>query len=89
MNVTAFVGSARKGHTYQAIQQFFEQLNISGEVKSEIVILNDYNIGICRGCKQCFEKGEEYCPVKDDRDILIEKMIQSDGHVCLMQTLFL
>jgi len=29
----------------------------------------------------CFEKGEEHCPLKDDRDVLIEKMMASDGAV--------
>jgi NAD(P)H-dependent FMN reductase len=29
----------------------------------------------------CFEKGEEHCPLKDDRDVLIEKMMASDGVV--------
>jgi NAD(P)H-dependent FMN reductase len=29
----------------------------------------------------CFEKGEERCPLKDDRDVLIEKMKASDGVV--------
>lgn len=25
------------------------------------------------------DKGEEFCPLKDDRDILIEKMVNSGG----------
>ncbi len=36
---------------------------------------------MCRGCKNCFRKGEEFCPLKDDRDVLIEKMMTSDGVV--------
>lgn len=27
----------------------------------------------------CFNKGEEYCSLKDDRDLLLRKMIDSDG----------
>jgi hypothetical protein len=27
----------------------------------------------------CFEKGEEFCPLKDDRDILFDKITESDG----------
>jgi multimeric flavodoxin WrbA len=26
-------------------------------------------------------KGEEFCPLKDERDLLIEKMMSSDGVV--------
>jgi multimeric flavodoxin WrbA len=32
-----------------------------------------------KGCKRCLDKGEELCPLKDDRDNLIDKMIHSDG----------
>jgi hypothetical protein len=37
-----------------------------GDVEVEIVRLSDYRIEACRGCKVCFEKGEAYCPLKDD-----------------------
>jgi multimeric flavodoxin WrbA len=77
--VTAFLGSARKKHTYNAVCQFIEQLQLLGDIEYEIVILSDYRLGICRGCKVCFEKGEEFCPLKDDRDVLIKKMMLSDG----------
>jgi len=79
MKVTAFVGSARKKGTYNATEQFLNKLQSCGNVESEIVTLSDYRIGTCRGCKVCFEKGEEFCPLKDDRDKLIEKMNNSDG----------
>lgn len=77
--VTAFVGTARKKSTYNAVRQFLDNLKSLGNVECEIVILNDHHLGICRGCKTCFAKGEEFCPVKDDRDVLIEKMMASDG----------
>jgi len=79
--VTAFVGSARKKHTYGAVRQFLDNLQSLGEVESEIVVLRDYQIGTCRGCKLCFMKGEEFCSLKDDRDALIEKMMSSAGVV--------
>jgi multimeric flavodoxin WrbA len=77
--VTAFVGSARKGNTYGAVVQFLGNLQAMGDVETEIVRLDDYRLGVCRGCRVCFEKGEEKCPFKDDRDALIEKMLASDG----------
>jgi multimeric flavodoxin WrbA len=79
--VTAFVGSARKKHTYSAAAQFLGNLQSMGDVEVEIVRLSEYRIETCRGCKVCFEKGEAYCPLKDDRDVLIEKMMASDGVV--------
>src|SRR5512133_596235 len=80
--VTAFVGSPRKGgFTYAATRQFIDDLQSFGDVQAEIVFLSECNVGVCRGCKVCFDRGEERCPLKDDRDLLIEKMMTSDGVV--------
>ena len=62
--VTAFVGSARKGHTYDAVVQFLGNLQSMGDIEYEIVRLSDYRLGPCRGCRLCFDKGEERCPHK-------------------------
>ncbi len=79
--VTAFVGSARKRHTYDAVVQFLSNLQSMGDIEHEIVRLSDYRLQPCRGCRVCFDKGEEHCPMKDDRDVLIAKMMASDGVV--------
>jgi multimeric flavodoxin WrbA len=79
--VTAFVGTPSKKHTYKAVCQFLDNLQSRGDVESEIVVLTDYQVGTCRGCKVCIMKGEEFCPLKDDRDVLIGKMMASDGVV--------
>src|SRR5512146_1488527 len=97
--VTAFVGAARKGYTYQATREFLDQLEASGGVQTELVRLSDYHLEPCRGCKACFAKGEEFCPLKDDRDLLLAKMKDADGvvfaspnysfHVSALMKLFL
>ena len=79
MKVVAFIGSARKKHTYQTTEKVLEKLQSFGVVEYEIVPLTKYNLGTCRGCKLCLDKGEELCILKDDRDILLEKMKNSDG----------
>lgn len=79
--VTAFVGSARKKHTYDAVTQFLTYLEAKGEIKTEIVRLSEYDLAVCRGCKVCIDRGEALCPLKDDRDLLIGKMMASDGVV--------
>jgi multimeric flavodoxin WrbA len=79
--VTAFVGTASKKHTLYAVRQFLSGLESSGDVESEVVVLSDYRLEPCRGCKVCFAKGEEFCPLKDDRDLLVEKIMASDGVV--------
>lgn len=79
--VTAFVASAHKRNTYKAVAQFLNNLQAHGEVDYEIVTLSDYKLGTCRGCRLCFEKGEEFCPLKDDRDVLFDMIKASDGVV--------
>jgi multimeric flavodoxin WrbA len=80
--VTVLMGSPHKGGaTYVAARKFLDHLESYGDVNGEIVALSDYDIGVCRGCKTCFEWGEERCPLKDDRDVLIEKMTASDAVV--------
>src|SRR5271157_3935589 len=79
--VTAFVATPRKKSTFNAVRQFLDNLKSLADVEYEIVALSDYRLGLCGGCKVCFSKGEEFCPQKDDRDVLIEKMMSSDGVV--------
>ena len=77
--ITAFIGSARKKTTYQAIQEFEKHLKQQEEIDFEYVFLSEYNLKFCQGCCQCFDKGEEFCPLKDDREVLLEKIEHSDG----------
>ncbi|MHB9027569.1 MAG: flavodoxin family protein [Candidatus Latescibacterota bacterium] len=79
--VTAFIGTARKKSTCYAVRRFGDNLQSLGDIEYEAVTLNDHQLGICRGCKLCFVKGEEFCPLRDDRDELIGKMMESDGVV--------
>jgi multimeric flavodoxin WrbA len=79
MKVTAFIGSGRKRHSYIACEKFLQNLQSLGNIEYELVRLSDYNVGTCKGCRICFDKGEEYCPFKDDRDRLIGKINDSDG----------
>lgn len=81
-SVVAFVGSARKnGVTYRATRQLLDGLEASGDVRGELVFLSEYDLGLCRGCKACILRGHEFCPLHDDRDVLLEKMTRSDAVV--------
>jgi NAD(P)H-dependent FMN reductase len=79
--ITAFVGSGHKRLTHNAVRQFLDDLQAFGDVETELIALSNHRIGTCRGCRLCFEKGEETCPMKDDRDALIGKIMASDGVV--------
>ena len=81
-SVIAFVGSGRRhGVTSRATRQFLDNLEAFGDVRSEVVFLSEQHVGLCRGCKACFSRGEQFCPLRDDRDALIEKMAASDAVV--------
>lgn len=79
--VTVFLGAATKMHTHAAVGRFLDELRSRGDVECETLVLSDFRLGTCRGCQLCFAKGEENCPLKDDRDLLIGKMMSSDGVV--------
>lgn len=81
-SLVAFVGSARRhGVTFQAARQFLDSVQSAGGVQSDVVFLSDHQIGACRGCKACFIRGDEFCPLHDDRDGLLEKIGKADGVV--------
>lgn len=77
--MTAFIGSDRKKWTWQAVRELEKNLSQYGDVNFETVFLKDCNLEFCRGCTLCFDKGEDTCPLKDDRDALLEKLERSDG----------
>jgi multimeric flavodoxin WrbA len=77
--VTAFIASQQKRATYGAVREFEAQLRSRAELEFEYVFLKDYHLENCRGCTMCFIKGEGNCPFKDDRDVLLRKMSDSDG----------
>ena len=81
--VTAFIGSARRKHTYNAAMRLLEDIQSRNNSESdfEIIRLSEHHLGICRSCKACRDHGEELCPLEDDRDPLIDKMIASAGVV--------
>jgi len=80
--VIALVGSGHKGGaTYTAARTLLDYLEERGSVVGEVLTMSDYDIRTCRGCKVCFDQGEEHCPLRDDRDVLVRKMMEADGVV--------
>lgn len=79
--ITAFIGTQTKRATYLAVQEFEKNLRQCEEIDFEYVFLGDYHLEFCKGCMNCLNRGEELCPLKDDRDVLLAKIEQSDGIV--------
>lgn len=74
------MGSPRNGQTNRAVSMFEKHLNVLG-INVDYIFLKEMNIRPCLGCALCLEKGEEFCPVKDDRDALVQKMASYDGFI--------
>lgn len=79
MKILAVMGSPRKGESYKATKMLEEKMKALGGVEFEYLFLRDLNLGNCIGCHLCCEKGEEKCPLKDDRDVAVERMAAADG----------
>jgi len=80
LKVLAIIGSPReKGNSYKVTQRIEKKMKELGGVEFEYLFLKDVNLEQCQGCFTCISKGEELCPLKDDRDKILEQMLASDG----------
>ena len=78
IKIIAICGSPRKGNTYEIL----EVLAYSHpEIDFEILMLSEQHLKDCFGCYSCINNGEDSCPLKDDRNLIIEKMKSADGLV--------
>lgn len=81
MKVMAVIGSPRKSNSYKITQKVEEKLKKFGDVEFEYIFLKDAHLETCRGCFACIQKGENLCPLKDDRVKIEAQMLNSDGVV--------
>ncbi|MCE1253539.1 MAG: flavodoxin family protein [Anaerolineae bacterium] len=78
-------GSLRKnGNTARTLCLLEAELNqlasaFGVELIFEHISLRDINLQYCRGCRTCFDRGEDKCPIKDDLASIQSKMANSDG----------
>ena len=79
MKVLAIIGSLRKGNTLDVVQEVEKHMKELGEVEFEYLFLKDANLELCKGCFNCLTKGDEFCPIKDDRVEIEKRMLESDG----------
>jgi multimeric flavodoxin WrbA len=50
-----------------------------GDVEFAYLFLKDANLKPCLGCYTCMAKGEDKCPLKDDRAAIEEQLLAADG----------
>ncbi|WP_421802976.1 flavodoxin family protein [Flagellimonas sp.] len=78
IKIVAICESPHKGNTYD-ILKMLQQSNT--EIDFKILMLSELNLKDCLGCYSCINTGEENCPLKDDRDMIIEEMKDADGTI--------
>jgi multimeric flavodoxin WrbA len=85
MKIISLVSSYRRNGNTSRIVELIENhlLSIAKTKKIDLEIervqIGRCNINICRGCRVCFDKGEELCPLKDDLLSIRDKICKADG----------
>ncbi len=79
--VLVISGSPRKkGNTMEIIKQIEEGVRKQdSSVQFDYTYLIDLNLKFCRGCSRCLTLGGDACPMKDDKENLLDRMRRADG----------
>ena len=78
MKILAICGSAHRGNCYSVLNTIKEEYP---NIDYKLLMLSEVNLEQCRGCYVCVLRGEENCPRKDDRDMIIKEILDADGIV--------
>jgi len=78
MKILAICGSPHRGNCYSVLNSIKENYP---EIDYKLLMLNEVIWERCRGCYACISQGEEKCPLKDDRDMIIKEILDADGIV--------
>ncbi len=87
IRILSIVSSCRAdgntSRTVSLVENEIEKLAGSKNVSVSIeqIVLSRLDIGICRGCRVCFDRGEDKCPLKDDLLMVRDKMLEADGFI--------
>lgn len=79
LKILVLVGSLRKSNTYNTVRKIEDIHKKKSVCEYEYIFLKDIDLKQCRGCFACISKGEGYCPLKDDRDLIVHKIEAADG----------
>ncbi|WP_371805358.1 flavodoxin family protein [Candidatus Lokiarchaeum ossiferum] len=79
MKILAIISSPRKKNTYQAIKTIESMHKKRYDCEYEYLFLHKVDLKGCIGCHLCLTEGEDSCPLKDDRDMIISKIEAADG----------
>lgn len=78
--ILAIISSPLKGgNTSKLVDHIANEIRKTAGADIEKVFLSDMDLKICKGCHVCVMRGEKFCPLKDSRDFLFQKMNEADG----------
>lgn len=87
MKIVVINSSFRKnGNTGLIIKLMEDSMRKAAErekinIEFDHLTLGEINLSVCRGCRVCFDKGEEQCPLKDNLIEVRNKLLAADGIV--------
>ena len=80
MKIIAIMGSPRgKGSGHKIVKMIEDRMKALGDVEFAYLFLKDADLKQCIGCYTCMSKGEDKCPLKDDRPAIEQKLLAADG----------
>lgn len=79
MKVLVIISSLRKRNTYRVATQIEKIHQGICQCEYEYLFLREINLMPCTGCHLCLIEGEQSCPLKDDRDLIVRKIESSDA----------
>jgi multimeric flavodoxin WrbA len=80
MKIVAVMGSPKgKGSGYKVVRMIEDRMKAMGNAEFAYIFLKDADLRPCTGCYVCMKKGEEKCPLKDDRAAIEQQLLEADG----------
>jgi multimeric flavodoxin WrbA len=80
MKIIAIMGSPKgKGSGYKIVKMVEDRMKAMGDIEFTYLFLKDADLKPCIGCYNCMAKGEDKCPLKDDRAAIEQKLLAADG----------
>lgn len=79
MKVIAIMGSPHKGRGYEIVQKIEAELSRLDEVEFSYIFLKVADLKLCQSCFVCIGRGEQLCPLKDDKNSIEAEILSADG----------
>lgn len=79
---TLIINGSLKGeasHSYMVASRFARGIEATADAQTEIIELKNMNISHCVGCFGCWKVTPGQCVIRDDMDIIRDKIMESDN----------